>query len=1390
MTSLRKTISILLAVIMVCSAFGVMPLTASANSGEQSCPLITDIITDTEDTNTYYFYMPEKWRNEYNDNSTNTEDACPCIYWWSGTDNCLEHLNEVTGEDWPGYRVTETVAPNVFVAHVPKDVSTIIWNNSVDGGDDVNSPQYLASVSTANIPSEYFDPNDPQDNYGFFPEGTDSFDGMIFVCDPDEISVNDYSKKPTYNGSWFYYYGNGEYGIYPTREEAEAQNGVTSNGDFPQRGFDIDKEEMYLEKGETGTIVMKNYDKRTLFSIVDALKTSRVSPQGLFAGVEYETTESTESTEPTIGPTTESTEPTDTPTLPTEGTFHVVAGDADLCNGVSWDPSSALNLMTLGDDGVYRITYKNVSAGQYNFKVTTNGSWGIADFNLVGEAKYGGSDAVIEVTEDGSEVTITLKESDMHANAYINGVLVDMSATEPMPTDSTEQTELTEPPIKAPITCGISVDDPSVASITVKDGVVTVKGLKDGATNVNFFYTIPELHETDPETGEIILAEKTIGKSCRVTVFTPPEDEPGATEDEAEYSYSLNGTGTVTVEANSTNKYIKFVPEESATYRIFSQCHEDVEATLYDSDWDELDYDDDDGDSLNFMIKQDLEEGQTYYLKVNTVDFHGEGDYVDCDVVFGFESDYDDNDPATEDEAQEDDYKDYSYEVNGEGTVAVSTNRNYKYIKFVPDENQSYEIYSDSDGYDTYAVLLDENGEEIADDDDSADGDNFCIADFLKAGKTYYVGVRRYNGSDFVDYNVTFKKTPDTPAGWLYEGEIVTIGDFKYCLYFERYRADEGDYSKCYCAELIGYNGNEENVVIPESFEYDNRTVYVSSMGNYIFASNPNASKIKTLKAPDGISYISAYALFDSEGGKRLDINLECGEYTHLGDYYYETGEFGFDVNAKYATLNGYYGSSKDIVIPAMVEGVPVTIVEDFINNQHKANVKSATIPDTVEWISGTAFRLESYNEDLDMYSTTKSDIRIIGGENAVFGSYRYLDKNGYAFYVYENSATFTGYFGELTKIVIPSNAEGIPVEDISEDVISYKVTSVTIPDSVKYIDYYAFYVSDEDDRYVPSKATITGGENAFIYNYRELNEDGIRFYIGRDGEATVVGYYGFNPTLNIPATYKGLPVTSIGSLDSEYNTNFVKNVIVPSSVKYIYNDSFEIFSNLESVTLPCSLENTFFYVWNSAEKKYVKMENIIKSHTEVTDEAVAPTTTKTGLTEGSHCSVCGTVITPQQVVPKLTSLSLEKSSATVYVKGTTQINAKVANSSAKTTYTSSDTKVATVSSTGKVTAKKAGKATITVTNNGVSKKFTVDVKNPKLSKKTVTVKKNKTVKVKIIGKIKGVNNKYTNTKFAKITSKKSASTLTIKGLKKGNTTLKINVSGITLRLKVKVKAK
>ncbi len=86
-------------------------------------------------------------------------------------------------------------------------------------------------------------------------------------------------------------------------------------------------------------------------------------------------------------------------------TFYVVAGDASHF-GSNWDPSDRTNELLPNGDGTYSKVYENVAAGTYNFKVTTNGAWDIGDYNLEGDAMYGGANAVAEVLYDGATVTI------------------------------------------------------------------------------------------------------------------------------------------------------------------------------------------------------------------------------------------------------------------------------------------------------------------------------------------------------------------------------------------------------------------------------------------------------------------------------------------------------------------------------------------------------------------------------------------------------------------------------------------------------------------------------------------------------------------------------------------------------------------------------------------------------------------------------------------------------------------------------------------------------------------------------------------------------------------------------------------------------------------------
>lgn len=123
-----------------------------------------------------------------------------------------------------------------------------------------------------------------------------------------------------------------------------------------------------------------------------------------------------------------------------------------------------------------------------------------------------------------------------------------------------------------------------------------------------------------------------------------------------------------------------------------------------------------------------------------------------------------------------------------------------------------------------------------------------------------------------------------------------------------------------------------------------------------------------------------------------------------------------------------------------------------------------------------------------------------------------------------------------------------------------------------------------------------------------------------------------------------------------------------------------------------------------------------------------------------------------------------------------------------KVTYKTTNKKVVIVKN-GKAAALKKGSAKIIVTVGNTKLNYKVKVTtSPKLSRKSITIKKGKTKLIRIKGKSKFVKNKYKNSKLAKIISKKSAEKIKVRGLKKGKTTLKIYVNGVKLRLKVKIK--
>lgn len=235
----KKIISLLLTLMLTVSMVAVAAVSVSAEVDDQGRYTPSEGI----DTNRYYFYMPSDWYNDC------AYDAG--IYWWLGSD---------APAAWPGYIAQNADATQVYYCDVPVNSTTIVWNNGYDGGEDPSDPDYAKAIQTVDVASQFYSDGDSDiydsewfaemeasynddkaalgtfaDNF-FYDEEFDlgfsfGFDNMIYVINPNMISENPHNGKILSGGEWYFYYGNGEYGTYPTKEEA-AEKGTLYSSDY------------------------------------------------------------------------------------------------------------------------------------------------------------------------------------------------------------------------------------------------------------------------------------------------------------------------------------------------------------------------------------------------------------------------------------------------------------------------------------------------------------------------------------------------------------------------------------------------------------------------------------------------------------------------------------------------------------------------------------------------------------------------------------------------------------------------------------------------------------------------------------------------------------------------------------------------------------------------------------------------------------------------------------------------------------------------------------------------------------------------------------------------------------------------------------------------------
>lgn len=181
---------------------------------------------------------------------------------------------------------------------------------------------------------------------------------------------------------------------------------------------------------------------------------------------------------------------------------------------------------------------------------------------------------------------------------------------------------------------------------------------------------------------------------------------------------------------------------------------------------------------------------------------------------------------------------------------------------------------------------------------------------------------------------------------------------------------------------------------------------------------------------------------------------------------------------------------------------------------------------------------------------------------------------------------------------------------------------------------------------------------------------------------------------------------------------------------------------------------------------------------------------TKITVKAGSKEKTIAVTVTKKAV--KVKSLKIKKAALTMNKGTQTYVSYKVNPTGATTTlkWKSSNKKVAAVDQTGKIVAKKAGKATITVTANGKKATVKVSVVDPCTSVKVqskLTLKAGKSAKLKVTTTPKTTGQKATfkssNKKVATVDSKGR-----VKALKKGTAKITVTVGKQKATCTVKVK--
>ena len=457
--------------------------------------------------------------------------------------------------------------------------------------------------------------------------------------------------------------------------------------------------------------------------------------------------------------------------------------------------------------------------------------------------------------------------------------------------------------------------------------------------------------------------------------------------------------------------------------------------------------------------------------------------------------------------------------------------------------------------------------------------------------------------------------------------------------------------------------------------------------------------------------------------------------------------------------IRGYEGTETTATLPEDIDGRKITCIREFAFSE--SIIEKLIIPDA------KTFAKEIYESNcLNRCFASMHNLKEVVIESmfarelpyCMFHSCKKLER-----------VTFTEKFTEVAStIYTPGDEFNIERTGcyINEVAFGYcpELHNIVIPEGVTRISINAFSGSKNIDTIVAPTSLVT-----------VRNSDG-----AWDSETKCPAPYGVKRliilgTKTYTQRYTGIEI--IGPKDSYIEEQMIANEFELIDIATI--DVQKIIDEINGVE-PVTETTTTSTTTNTTTSTSTSTATSTTTSTPANTKPSATTTTVPVSTRPSTTKVPTTTAPANTTTP--TTRYAGSFSTTLYVARS--INNYRMNGKG-ISYKSTNSNIATVNKNGTITAKNKGRATIIITNNTTKTytKIVVTVKNPKINRTNLTLKKNKKFKLKITGQV-GKAKFLTNNKNVAKVNKRGV----ITAKKKGKATITIKTNGLTFKCKVTVK--